>query len=323
MMVKVSGGGHSAKAVLAHFKYIDRHGELEIETDDGDQLRGRRVEAGLIEEWDLEADAADSRSPYDGASGRKPAKLVHNLVLSMPAGTSPSRLMAASQAFARAQFAFQHRYAMVLHTDQAHPHVHPLVKAMSERGQRLHVRKETLRQWRQEFAKHLRAYGVEADATERAVRGKSKTGQPDRIYRSERGSRSTRIRDCVTAIAGELKQGRLRVEPGKAKLIQTRMQVEQGWRAVHDRLLREGHSALAAEVGRFAERLPPARTDRERIAGELLERVRTHRAREQERTLVTASCIWSLSIRHLSTTDCHKRRLPGRASGASGTLRDI
>src|SRR5271166_902227 len=59
VMVKVSGGGKSAKAVLAHFKYIDRRGVLEIETDDGEQLRGNGVEKGLIDEWDLETDAAD------------------------------------------------------------------------------------------------------------------------------------------------------------------------------------------------------------------------------------------------------------------------
>src|SRR5271166_5602215 len=70
VMVKVSGGGQSAKAVLAHFKYIDRHGDLEIETDEGEQLRGRGVERSLVEEWDLEADAADSSSPYDGKPGR-------------------------------------------------------------------------------------------------------------------------------------------------------------------------------------------------------------------------------------------------------------
>ena len=35
VMVKVSGGGASPKAVAAHFKYIDRRGELDIETDDG------------------------------------------------------------------------------------------------------------------------------------------------------------------------------------------------------------------------------------------------------------------------------------------------
>lgn len=41
VMVKVSGGGTSTKAVVAHFKYLNRRREFEIETDDGEHLRGR------------------------------------------------------------------------------------------------------------------------------------------------------------------------------------------------------------------------------------------------------------------------------------------
>jgi len=210
VMVKVSGGGTSAKAFLAHFKYIDRHGDLEIETDDGEQLKGKGVEKDLIEEWDLVTDAADSESLYEGNPGRKPKKLVHNIVLSMLAGTSPAKVLAASRAFAREQFALKHRYAMVLHTDQPHPHVHLVVKAISERGQRLNVRKATLREWRNEFARHLREQGIEANATERAARGETKTHKPDGIYRAERGGRSTLMHDRVKAVAAELLNGQAR-----------------------------------------------------------------------------------------------------------------
>jgi hypothetical protein len=50
------------------------------------------------------------------AAGRRAstAKLVHNIVLSMPAGTPPQKLLAASREFAREEFALQHRYALVL-----------------------------------------------------------------------------------------------------------------------------------------------------------------------------------------------------------------
>jgi hypothetical protein len=34
-MLKVTGGGTKVGAGAAHFDYISRHGELEIETDDG------------------------------------------------------------------------------------------------------------------------------------------------------------------------------------------------------------------------------------------------------------------------------------------------
>ena len=35
----------------------------------------------------------------------------------------------------------KHRYAMVLHTDEPHPHVHMVVKAVSEEGVRLNIQK--------------------------------------------------------------------------------------------------------------------------------------------------------------------------------------
>ncbi len=274
VMVKVSGGGQSAKAVLAHLKYIDRHGDLEIETDEGEPLKGRGVEKRLIEEWDLEADAADSSSPYDGKPGRKPGKLVHNIVLSMPAGTSPTGLLKASGAFAREQFAFKHRYAMVLHTDQPHPHVHLVVKAMSEQGQRLNIRKATLREWRREFARHLREQGIEANATERAVRGKNKTAQPDGIYRAMRRGESTHMRHRVEAVAKELLTGHWRIEPGKAALVNTRKEVDRGWRAVSDILDRQGHSPLAADVRHFRTDMPSPLSDREQLATQILKRSR-------------------------------------------------
>jgi hypothetical protein len=50
----------------------------------------------------------------------------------MPPGTSPQKVLAAVRKLAVNEFALQHRYALVLHTDEAHPHVHLVVKAESE-----------------------------------------------------------------------------------------------------------------------------------------------------------------------------------------------
>src|SRR5665213_616275 len=171
VVVKVSGGAKSGPGALAHLQYIDRNGRLEIETDQGEILLGKEAKDTLVDDWELDLLAAESRSPYRGIPGRKPGKLVHNVVLSMPAGTPPTKLLAASREFAREEFALKHRYAMVLHTDQDHPHVHLVVKAVSADGRRLNIRKATLRGWRQQFAAHLRAQGIAANATERAVRG--------------------------------------------------------------------------------------------------------------------------------------------------------
>src|SRR5437764_6023705 len=105
-------------------------------------------------------------------------------MFSMLAGTQPDKVLSAVRSFAREEFGLMHRYAMVLHTDEPHPHVHVVVKAISEQGVRLNIRKTTLREWRQAFARHLRDGGIAANATERAVRGESRTRDIDSIYRA-------------------------------------------------------------------------------------------------------------------------------------------
>ncbi len=83
----------------------------------------------------------------------------------MPKGTPSDKLAAAVRAFAMDRFALQHRYAMALHTHQGNPHVHLVVRALSEQGVRLNIRKATLRDWRQRFAAYLREQGIAANAT--------------------------------------------------------------------------------------------------------------------------------------------------------------
>jgi hypothetical protein len=272
VMVKVSGGGISAKGVVAHFKYLNRRPEFEIETDDGEHLQGRKSVKNLVEDWDLELDAAEAQSAYSGRPGRKPVKLVHNIVLSMPAGTSAKGVLAASRAFAREQFAMKNRYAMVLHTDQPHPHVHMVVKATGEQGERLNIRKTTLRGWRLEFARHLREQGIEANATQRAVRGENKTPKRDGIYRAMIRGESTHMRNRAERVAKELLTGDWWIDPGKAILSNTRKEIDRGWRLVSELLDSQGHSELADGVRRFSSNMGRPLTDREQMAAELIER---------------------------------------------------
>lgn len=80
---------------------------------------------------------------------------------------------------------------MALHTDDDHPHVHVLLKALGEDGMRLNVRKATLRSWRAQFAENLRQLGVAANATERTVRGQVLASKRDRICRAAKRGEST------------------------------------------------------------------------------------------------------------------------------------
>jgi hypothetical protein len=270
-MVKISGGGQSAKAVAAHFKYLSRR-DFEIETDTGDQLKGKEDVTALVEDWELDLDAAESRSPYRGVPGRKAVKLVHNIVLSMPAGTSAAGVLEASRAFAQEQFALKHRYALVLHTDQQHPHVHLVVKALSEQGKRINIRKETLREWRREFARHLRAQGIAANATARAVRGVTKPQKSDAVYRPMRAGRSIHMLARAQAVAAALRSGTVHVEPGKARILESRRQVLRGWVEVQEKLQAADRVDLSRELDGFLNALPPPRTEREWIARAIQER---------------------------------------------------
>jgi hypothetical protein len=107
-------------------------------------------------------------------------------MFSMPPGTPPDKVLEAVKTLARNEFALKHRYAMVLHTDEPHPHVHVVVKALGEDGKRLNIKKPTLRRWRHEFARNLRELGVDANATERGARAKTGRSPNDGAYRMAR-----------------------------------------------------------------------------------------------------------------------------------------
>jgi hypothetical protein len=204
----------------------------------------------------------------------------------MPKGTPPERLRTAVREFAREKFALRHRYLMTLHTDQPQPHVHLVVKAVSEQGTRLNIRKATLREWRRDFAAHLREQGVEANATERAVRGVSRPQKTDGIYRAATRGASTHYRKRARTVADELRRGGVRVERGLTTLTRTREAVTAGWNAVADMLEGAGRRDEANAIHRFVAQMPAIRTEKQWIAEQLLrslERVRAKDAPERSR----------------------------------------
>jgi hypothetical protein len=197
----------------------------------------------------------------------------------MPAGTSAIGVLEASRAFAREQFALKHRYALVLHTDQPHPHVHLVVKALSEQGKRINIRKETLREWRRKFARHLRAQGIAANTTTRAVRGAIKSPKSDGIYRAMRAGRSTHLQERAESVASALRAGNIQVEPGRAGLVNTRRAVIRGWLGLSESLRVNGREGLAQDVQRFLKNMPPPLTEREWLANAILEQARDRHRR--------------------------------------------
>jgi hypothetical protein len=275
VVVKVSGGARTLRGVQEHLDYIGREGKGLVETDDGRLLQEKGFQKDLVEDWDLDLQVHRRYTQRAVAAGRRPPKLVHNLVFSMPRDTPSDKLLAAARRFALEKFALQHRYVMAVHTDQGHPHVHMVVKAVSEQGIRLNIRKATLREWRRDFAQYLRDVGIEANATERAVRGEAKSRKTDGIHRAILRGDSKHMRRRVTEVARELANGQLKIEPGKRAILETRRAVIAGWSGLAERLDREGHRELAVTVRGFADGMPPPRTEKELIADRLRAMVRT------------------------------------------------
>ncbi|MDQ0608222.1 hypothetical protein QFZ83_002393 [Variovorax sp. W1I1] len=299
VMVKVSGGGRDVGGVEAHLRYIGRHGKLPIETDEGLTQQGRGAPKEITADWQLELCRSQYKPRPDPGQKDTRAKLVHNIVLSMPAGTPPEKVLAAARVFARENFALQYRYAMVLHTDQPHPHVHLVVKCEHEfePGKRLYIRKDTLRQWREQFAALMREQGVAANATPRQVRGQTRKPYRDAIHHRLRALRtfgqlppsarakhrppktSTFMRAKLESVLKALQTKPGTLEAGKETMQHTRNGVVAGWHAVTDALRSQGQAELAERVERFLARMPAVQTDAQRIADRWRE---TERSRAPE-----------------------------------------
>jgi hypothetical protein len=298
VMVKVTGGGRDTGTAEAHLGYIDRKGELEVLTDEGESLKGKDVSTFLVKDWKVDTviNQRHREAPAPGEKDKR-AKLVHNIVLSMPQGASPPSVLAAAQHFARENFALSHRYAMVLHdpaTDPKHdktesgknPHVHLVVKAVSETGERLYIRKATLQVWREQFAQALQDQGVEANATPAAIRGKGKSSARTSMHQhQERIERwrntpqakqtkppiaSTFLQGRVEAVINEIVNGVIPDSPGKERLKATRHSVVEGWLVTEHALRKAGFEKEAHQVVDFIKTLPSIKSDYDALKEKML-----------------------------------------------------
>jgi hypothetical protein len=173
---------------------------------------------------------------------------------------------------------------MALHTDDHHPHVHVVLKAISEEGDRLNIKKATLRSWRSQFAASLRELGVAANATERAVRGQTKTRKLDPIYRAAWRGLSSHMRARWSQALSSLPERPLAEQPGGEKLRRTRSEVVEGWRQVAANLRANGDHEAADEIKIFLGAMSPPLTEQERFTERLREKVVEKRSRDIDRT---------------------------------------
>jgi hypothetical protein len=145
-----------------------------------------------------------------------------------------------------------------------HPHVHLVVSAHNSDGGRLNIQKADLRRWREQFARHLRNHGLEANATPAPLRGRLSDHQKDGIYRAaQRGESLVESeregRALMASRAGETHQ-----VPGLGRIVETAEAAQRDWLMTGAELESQGLGQLAADVEQFRQslRVPPTRHER-------------------------------------------------------------
>lgn len=287
VVIKVTGSGAKSAGVLRYMNYISRSGALITIDGKGERLGGKESISQVHASWDLDLQRARGKA----------GEALHqafNIIFSMPARTDPDKLLDAVQAFAREYFG-QRQYIMALHTPEtdpsdnppSHPHVHVVVRAEDEDGHRLHIRKSTLRIWREAFAAELRLRGIEANATSRAERGVSLKGRGSAEHHiRERGDVSTAEARRFAEAASDLRLGDTGLKPWEIAMAARRRDVLKELARNATVLRYEGDIELAEQVERFARELPPLDSERRRMQRALVEQLNERLRREPQKDLV-------------------------------------
>ena len=239
VMVKVTGGGRGMKAIAAHFRYISKNGRLDIEDERGETMRGKDTLPDLTDDWRFGGTLIEDIAE----PGQR--REAFNLMLSMPHGTDPLIVQRAAREFAKIELA-DHKYVMVLHDHQANPHIHISVRAESKHGKRLNPRKADLHRWRETFAERLREYGVEAEATRQATRGRNRNYDPLWRIKAREDGRLRTSRPTAKASP--------QASTTRAEAVEAWMQAGRALAASAEK----SDSELARSIATFVQEMPPA-----------------------------------------------------------------
>ena len=106
------------------------------------------------------------------------------------------------------------------------------------------------------------------------------------FFRTQRRAHSYSLREKLDDVGRELSATQTITDPARAKLLETRKAVVDGWNAVAAKLDAQDEIVLGGYVRYFALHLPPVLTDRERLAQQLIQHIeaeRSTRSRGDER----------------------------------------
>ncbi|MBQ3679414.1 MAG: hypothetical protein II929_07890 [Succinivibrio sp.] len=187
---KASSGIKTGKHLHDAAKYIARNSDIDLENEDGVILKKSDLKLE-INEWITDQAIPDSDADLakqEGKEGKRRPADARRLIISCPKGTDPEAFKKAVREFAEETLKSKgYRYVFGMHcksemhpNEPDHPHIHILIKSVSFDKRRLNLRKSDLRQMRERFAVIARQYGIELNATNRAVRAqnyKAKTAE--------------------------------------------------------------------------------------------------------------------------------------------------
>lgn len=191
-MVKITGNSKDAGRLKAHFEYITRNGEIELTNQEGEKITDLASIKDELEQWKA------TGIPLENGNQRE----AMHIVLSMPAGTNPEGMLKAVEQFAEQEFS-GHNYVYAQHLDTQSPHVHLCVAMRDNKGQRLNPRKDTLFAWRLKFAAKLREQGIDAVATKRQHRFKTKKGYNQKIMHIDKKQKDGKLSKVTTSLMKE------------------------------------------------------------------------------------------------------------------------
>ena len=275
--MKVTGRKKGARHLGAHLDYIGRHGDVPLETRDGEQITTKADAERIADEW------SDALYWRQGTTVSAVA-----LVFSMPAGTDPETVKQAVREAAERMIGENHDYVMALHTDTDRPHVHLTVQAEGLDRKRFDPRREDLFRFREAFAEALRSRGVEAEATPRYTRGQGRAGTSMALTQLRARIRSGASRQPTEA---DLRQAReaMQIALGKAEqppfVSKTRnrwTETKRKYEAAAHQLDRTGDREdrrLARDVRQFIQERADIETIPDRMLRDAEKRVRDAQAR--------------------------------------------
>ena len=240
VMVKITSYGKGAQHVKAHFDYITRNGNIEMENESGELFVGKKAVSELFDSWNPD---------FHKTNRRTNQRDTMHMVLSMPETVDSESVKNATRQFAKENFGKNHEYAFVLHTDTPQPHCHLTVKMEGFNGKRLDPRKADLQKWRDSFAEHLRFQGVDAEATPRASRGVIKKAVSNIIRHIEAGDKShkprtskvktAKLKESVKELLSESERSSLQRKPWEDRIENTQQKIRKAWLTAAELLEKE------------------------------------------------------------------------------------